>query len=72
MKRKRLEPKPEKPKPKMADRWLAMSDIHGLKSAEVMRHWRYCDGCGKRFSERDMFWIDIQGWLCGKCQGKIS
>ncbi len=35
------------------------------------KHWRYCDGCGKRFSEQDMVWIDTQGWFCGKCQLRL-
>ncbi len=35
------------------------------------KHWRYCDGCGKRFSELDMVWIDTQGWFCGKCQLRL-
>ena len=70
MKKSELKPKREKPKPKMADPWLAMSDHLRSKSAAETRHWRYCDGCGKRFPERDMIWIDIQGWFCGKCQKK--
>ncbi len=37
-----------------------------------LRRWRVCDGCGKRFSEQKMVWIDTQGWLCGECQMKIS
>ncbi len=51
---------------------LSMADHLSFKSPAETRHWRYCDGCGRRFSERDMVWIDIQGWLCGKCQRKIA
>ena len=50
---------------------LGMRDHLSRPSAE-MRQWQLCDGCGKRFSQLDMVWIDTQGWLCGKCQKKIS
>ena len=68
MKRKEL--KREKLKPKGSDRWLAMSDLQRSKSEAETKHWRYCASCGKRFSERNMVWIDIQGWLCGRCHMK--
>lgn len=55
-----------------SDRNLAMSDKLRFKSYNETNHWRTCDSCGKRHSERDMIWIDIQGWLCGDCQKKIA
>ena len=69
MKRKRL--KKEKLKPKGADRWLAMSDYVGVRSAPETKHWRYCDVFGKRFSEEDITWIDGIPF-CDECQKKIT
>ncbi len=71
MKRKKLKLKREKLKPKGADRWLAMSDYIGFKSAAETRHWRYCDACGKRFSEQNIVWVDGLPF-CGKCLKKKS
>ncbi len=49
----------------------AMGTVLRFKPADEFRHRRPCDGCGKRFSELDMVWIDAQGWSCDECQKKI-
>lgn len=46
----------------------AMGTVLRFKRTDELRHWRYCDSCGRRFSELAMVWIDTQGWLCGECQ----
>ncbi len=51
---------------------VVMGTYLRYKPVDELRHWHYCDGCGKRFSELVMVWIDTQGWLCAKCQLKIS
>ena len=48
-----------------------MGTVVRYKPAAEFKHWRKCDGCGKRFSELNMVWIDAQGWLCAGCQLKI-
>ncbi len=51
---------------------LAMWTYLRFRSISELRHCRSCEGCGKRFSEQDMVWIDTEGWLCSKCQNKIA
>ena len=50
---------------------LVMVTFPRFKPVDELKHWRYCDGCGKRFSELDMVWIDTQSWFCGKCQARL-
>ncbi len=51
---------------------LAMWTYLRYRPISELRHWRSCEGCGKRFSEQEMVWIDTEGWLCSKCQKKIA
>jgi hypothetical protein len=51
---------------------VVMGTFLRYKPVEELKHWQYCDGCGKRFSELAMVWIDAQGWLCARYQRRIS
>ena len=48
-----------------------MSDHLGVESAAEIKHWRFCNVCGKRFSEQYIIWIDGIPF-CGECQKKIT
>lgn len=50
---------------------VVMGTFLRYKPVDELRHWRYGDGCGRRFSRLVMVWIDRRGRLCVHCQRRI-